>query len=1396
MNNPIRGAKGGKGGGGGSPRQAQEAPDSLFSTQYARIQLLVSEGEIVGPYEGLKGTYLNETPVQNEDGSFNFEGIAAHFNIGTQAQGSVPGFSGVEREKPVSVQLKKGSSVTRRITDSNVDAVRLTIAVPHLTTQNKENGDLSGGSVSYIVEVQTDNGGFVKVISKTISGKTTSRYQGNHRIELAGDGPWDIRTTRTTADHDGQSHIQDETWWDSYTEIIDIKLRYPNSAIASIQLSSEQFSDIPSFGLKMRGLVIQIPSNYFPKDRSYIGHWDGTFKPGWTNNPAWIFYDLCTEKRYGLGQYLSADNIDKWALYEIARYCDEMVDDGYGTGNKEPRFTCNLVLQKQSEAFNVLRDLASVFRGVAYWGAGFIQAVQDRPTDAYSIYTEANVIDGVFNYSGTAKNVRHTVTHVSWNDPDDFYRQKIEYVEDAEGIAVYGINIKKVVGFGCSSRGQAHRIGKHILLTELMETESVNFKVGLDGTYLTPGQVIKIQDSVKSGGARNGGRVRAPSPSINDKKIHLDGTVNIEKDKSYTLACVLPDGSNETQEVINNIGESDVLTVDAPFSQKPENNAIWVLSVNDLVLQQFKIVGISDVGDGQLGIMALKHNPGKYAAIEEGIKLEKLPSSKLSPTLERPVNLTFEESLFNDQGKGRIVMHIGWEAVQEAVKFRVRYRRFNDNFAALPETGNRFVEVLDVIPGTYEIEVVALSALKVPSPPATITGTILGTNKIAVMPDIKNLKLQGKDKTETEFTGKHIKIEWDPIRKEGIPENAIFEEYEIQICDSVTGDLLRVINTKDNHLVYDSEKNAEGASDDNVVVIPPRFPIVISGLLAKFACSAFLPTPPIVVAMSPVRFTYKVTAPVVTIRMSIIKVRMGTVSFSCSAKAPTVTIGYPPIKISFPTLSIKITASKPAVSIVFVPIKITIPVVRFSCSAAFLITSKSVSVIGDVTIDTTIKKFGAGSGKFDGGHLSISPSPDFDFGAGDFTIDLWLRSNQVNSSPGILCVCDDTSDPIVIGIDFAKRISVWVRGINSRLTDRNDSLDGNWHHVAVVRKADTLYLFVDGNLGGSSPDFGTISVPYRNDTVLIGSDASGETFKGHIDEVRISKGVARWTSAFTPPVAPYTADKDTKLLVHMDGTHGSKTFVDSSKDTPAPIKIKLGPVSFSYKIYIPVSAPNNIKRIGAVLSYGWRGGRILEVPVHKDAQEGDLMIMCGIFDGSGVDMATLDSSWTVAADFDALPNKSRMFLARKLASANEPSTYILKTVGEVNKKGMIMVAIYRGTPPTIPIIQTVIQNGGANTEVLVGPVTPDKDNSLIITYIGSEIGNDGEPFFDKFEPDIGYEVRNDNVNGPVSFSNRSASSIYLDLLQGKAEEIDIKVHIAPDNTKGVTMWGQVTVVIN
>lgn len=550
----IEGAKAGSEG----QHTPTESPDTLHSVQRARIVDAISEGPIKGFVHGstnpLLDVYLNETPVCNADGSLNFTDITIDSRSGTQSQSAMRSFSTTENETLVGVELRDDTPWVQAITNLDLDLVRLRIAVPQLQTSDTSTGDIKGRNIKYQIEVSTDGGAFVLVESSGFTGKTTSEYDRTHLIQLptATVSGWQIRVTRLTPNADSAA-VADTTMIQSYTEIVDAKLRYPNTALVGVVVDAKQFSNIPRRAYDIYGRIISVPSNYNPDTRVYTGVWDGSFKQAWTDNPVWIYYDLVTHTRYGLGQWVTASRINKWALYEIAQYCDELVPDGMG--GMEPRFTCNLYLQQQAEAYKVLADLTSIFRGMAYWAGGAIQAVADMPSDPEFVYTNANVIGGKFRYAGSDRKTRYTVALVSWNDPQDFGRQKVTYVPDRDGIARYGIRQTSLIAVGSTSRGQAQRMGLWALLSSRLETESVSFQVGLDGHLVAPGRIARVADA-KRAKNRQGGRIRTAASRTNLLPYSNDLSQWVISGATAGVGVAAPAGGTMTRLTVTTAGST------------------------------------------------------------------------------------------------------------------------------------------------------------------------------------------------------------------------------------------------------------------------------------------------------------------------------------------------------------------------------------------------------------------------------------------------------------------------------------------------------------------------------------------------------------------------------------------------------------------------------------------------------------------------------------------------------------------------------------------------------------------------------------------------------------------------------------------------------------------------
>ncbi|UWF50518.1 phage tail protein [Pseudomonas sp. N3-W] len=723
-------------GGGAKPRPSVEAPDSLQSTAYARILDLVSEGEIVGLKNDTRSVFLDETPLANEDGSLNFNGVTLDVRTGSQDQAHIPGFPAVENETAAGVELRSDQPWSKAFTNLQLSAVRIRLAVSRLAQTDTSNGDTNGYTVQYAIDLATDGGAFVQVLTTAFSGKTTTKYERSHRIDLpVAKSGWTVRVRRLTP-NSASGAIADTTSVESSTEVIDAKLRYPGSAIIGLQFDASQFQSIPSRSFELLGRIIRVPSNYDPLSRVYTGVWDGTFKSAWTDNPAWIYYDLLLHPRYGLGHLLNAGQVDKWELYRIGQYCDQPVSDG--KGGTEPRFTCNLYLSVRADALKVLQDLATTFRGMSYWGAGSVMAVADMPEDPVYTYSNANVIDGKFSYGGSAKKTRFTVALVSWNDPTDFYRQKVQYVDDAEGIARYGVQQTEISATGCTSQAQAQRIGKWALLTNRLETESVTFAVGLDGTLARPGQIIRVADNDRAG-RRIGGRLR--DSTLNT--LNLDAHVTAAAGDTITL--VMPTGKAVSR-VIQSVdisGEIQRVVLTQALSELPPAQSMWAIDSPTLATQQFRVLSIAeDFTDKEIkySISAVKHVPSKYGAIDNGSRIERPPVTVIPPGVQAPpASVTISNNHFVDQGSAVGVMTIEWARPANGIAFEVYWRKNDSEWVFAGRTGGTSMEVRGIYAGRYVAKVRAINALDIGSVYATSVETRL-SGKTTPPPSVTFLK--------------------------------------------------------------------------------------------------------------------------------------------------------------------------------------------------------------------------------------------------------------------------------------------------------------------------------------------------------------------------------------------------------------------------------------------------------------------------------------------------------------------------------------------------------------------------------------------------------------------------------------------------------------------------------
>jgi predicted phage tail protein len=596
--------------GSGKAKTPKEAQDNLKSHQQLSIIDLLCEGQIEGPANGLQSVFLNDTPIQAPDGSYNFNGVNVEWTSGIQVQAPLEGFPATENEVPVNLEVKATTPIVRTITDPNIDRVRITVGVQSLSsTDNK--GNINRTSVS--MEIQIGVGSIWKTVKTVdlIDKKTRSQYLTSVILDDLPPKPFNIRVVRRTPDSTS-SLLVNNTLWSSYTEIYDTKFSYPNTAVVGLKFDSSQFSGVPRRNYLIKGMIVKLPDNYTPETREYKGFWSGNFKLAWTNNPAWIFYDILTNARYGMGNRIGQFGVDKFALYTIAQYCDQLVDDGFG--GKEPRFTCNCYITEQRQAYDVIHDLCSIFRAMPIWDGTQYTAVMDRPSDPVAIYSNSNVVEGQFNYTSAAQKTRHTAVHVRYIDPNNNWEPTTEYVADDELIKRFGLNVAQIDAFGCTSRGQAHRVGKWLIQTEKLETQTVTFSVGREGIRHLPGDIIGIADN-DFAGTTIGGRIL----EANGSTITLDRDIDIKNMKSAYLSVTDTNMQLQKVKIQAQIKPNKLVLVS---NVNVDEYSVWGLYDNKIKPRLFKAITIAENSDGTYSITALQHEPQKEAIVDNGAKFE------------------------------------------------------------------------------------------------------------------------------------------------------------------------------------------------------------------------------------------------------------------------------------------------------------------------------------------------------------------------------------------------------------------------------------------------------------------------------------------------------------------------------------------------------------------------------------------------------------------------------------------------------------------------------------------------------------------------------------------------------------------------------------------------------
>lgn len=703
----LQGAKGG----GGNSHTPVEQPDDLLSVAKLKMLIAVSEGEIQGDLTA-QNIFLNDTPLANDSGEYNFSGVKWEFRKGTQDQTYIAGMPQVDNELAVGTTVTTTAPWTRQFTNLSLDAIRIKLSLP-VQYLYKDNGDMVGTVTEYAIDLSTDGGAWKTVVNGKFDGRTTTEYQRDHRIDLPKSmSGWSVRVRRITADASGSnSKLVNAFKVFSYAEVIDSKLRYPLTALLYVEVDSSQFNgSAPKVTCKIKGKLIKVPDNYDPITRTYSGSWSGGFKMAWSNNPAWIFYDLVLDEIYGMGTRVDASMVDKWALYSIAQYCDEMVSDG--AGGTEPRFTCNVFIQAQEDAWQVLNDLAAVFRGITFWGNDQIYVQADVPQDDVGwVYNASNVIDGLFTYAGGSYKNRYSSCLVSWSDPQNHYSDTVEGVYDSALVERYDVRQTSLTAIGCTSQSEAHRRGRWVLLSNAKDG-TVSFGVGLDGYIPLPAEIIGVADPFRSG-KENGGRIVA----VNGRQITLDREIDYAaKDR---LVVNLPDGKAQTRTISAVSADKITVTVATAFSQAPAAGAVWAIDSDNLAIQYFRVTSIAanDDSTGGFTITAVQHDPNKYRYIDDGVRVESPPIT-VTPisVLSAPKNIVVTESDHVSQGLTVASLDVSWDKVEGAIRYVAQWRKDNGDWINVPVTSAQGFSVQGIYSGSYDVRVRALNAQDTSSP--------------------------------------------------------------------------------------------------------------------------------------------------------------------------------------------------------------------------------------------------------------------------------------------------------------------------------------------------------------------------------------------------------------------------------------------------------------------------------------------------------------------------------------------------------------------------------------------------------------------------------------------------------------------------------------------------------
>ncbi|MFA1835762.1 host specificity protein J [Escherichia coli] len=708
-------------GGSNQTRTPVEAPDSIQSIARAKVLIALGEGEFAGGLDG-KNIFLGDsssyTPLQNADGSYNFNNVKYEFRSGTQDQDYIQGFPGIENELQVSYELKQAVPYVRAVSNTQLSALRIRLGWPTLLLQ-KNNGDKVGTRVEYAIDLSVDGGPYETVVNGAVDDKTTSLYERSHRVNLPKSSTgWQLRVRRITPDSTSVN-IVDTMRVVAVTEIIDAKLRYVNTALLYVEFDAKQFPNgIPQVVCNPKGRIIRVPDTYDPETRTYSGTWEGVFKWAWTDNPAWIYYDIILNERFGLGQRIDATQIDKWELYRIAQYCDQLVPDGKGGSGTEPRFRCNVYIQDRNDAWTVLRDLAGIFRGMTYWGDNKMYVLADMPRDVWHIYNHASVVEGKFTFADPSETTRNTAALVNWSDPANHYKDTPEPVYDSDLAMRFDYRQLEMTAIGCTRQSEANRRGRWALLTNGIG-EVVTFSTGMDVPPV--GEVIGVAAN-ELAGRTIGGRVSA----VNGRNITLDRAADVKAGNRLFLN--LPSGTAQarTVQAVN----GNTVTVTTPYSETPEAECNWGVDSDDLFIALFRVTGTRDNNDGTFEVTGTTYNPDIYSAVDTGARLDERPVSVIPPGVQAPPgNIVVDSYSTVNQNIAITTMRVAWDAVQGAVAYEAEWRRDSGNWISVPRTSSLGFEVQGIYSGRYLVRVMAVNASDVSSlwatsPEVNLTGKV------------------------------------------------------------------------------------------------------------------------------------------------------------------------------------------------------------------------------------------------------------------------------------------------------------------------------------------------------------------------------------------------------------------------------------------------------------------------------------------------------------------------------------------------------------------------------------------------------------------------------------------------------------------------------------------------